>query len=176
MAEEQERSVSTIMGSETEYRFLLRRKPPLAGITPDHIQQGYLSTDPDRVVRVRQRGEHAYLTIKGRKTGATAAEFEYAIPVEDVAALLILCGDACLTKERYRVPGPDGKIWDVDIFTGRHQGLMIAEIEVAAEGEEFARPGWLDGMDVTTDPCFGNANLALLSEGELEKLLSFYRV
>lgn len=160
------------MGSETEYRFLLRRKPPLAGITPTPIKQGYLSTDPDRVVRVRQSGERAYLTIKGRKIGATAAEFEYEIPVEDAAALLILCGDACLTKDRYRVPGPDGQIWDVDLFTGRHQGLMIAEIEVAAEGTEFVRPDWLDALEVTTDPRFGNARLVSTSDEELKMMMS----
>ena len=162
------------MGRETEYRFLLRRAPSLAGIAADPIKQGYLSTDPGRVVRVRQGGERAYLTIKGRKIGATAPEFEYEIPMEDAATLLILCGDACLTKDRYRVPGPDGKIWDVDIFTGRHSGLMIAEIEVAAEGENFARPDWLGAVEITEDPRFGNARLVSVSGDELQNLLAEY--
>ncbi len=160
------------MGQETEYRFLLRTAPPVQGVAGTAIAQGYLSTDPDRVVRVRRMGEKAFLTVKGRKKGATAPEFEYEIPAADGEALLELCGEARLTKDRYALIGPDGRRWDVDFFTGRHQGLMIAEIEMPGEGVAFARPDWLDGAEITTDVRFGNANLVLLSGDEIKKLIS----
>lgn len=164
------------MGLETEYRFLLFAPPPVEGVAPQAISQGYLSTDPDRVVRVRRMGEKAFLTVKGRKKGATAPEFEYEIPAADAGALLELCGENRLTKDRYALFGPDGRRWDVDVFTGRHQGLIIAEIEVPGEGVAFTRPGWLDGVEITTDPRLGNARLVSMTGDELEKILTEYRL
>lgn len=164
------------MAQETEYRFLLRSLPPLDGARKSSIAQGYLSTTPGRVVRVRRKGSKAFLTIKGLKTGATAPEFEYKIPVQDAEFLLALCGDQCLTKDRYEVTGPDDFIWEVDVFTGRHAGLLIAEIEVPAEGTAFVRPDWLDGTDVTRDPEFGNASLVLLPDARIREMVASARV
>ncbi len=160
------------MAYETEYRFLLMTLPPLDGARKSRIAQGYLSTEPGRIVRIRQRDDQAFLTIKGLKIGATAPEYEYEIPATDAPALLALCGDQCLTKDRYEMTGPDGFIWEVDVFTGRHAGLLIAEIEVPAEGTKFVLPDWLDGRDVTHDPKFGNASLVLLSDAEIRKMIA----
>lgn len=164
------------MGQEIEYRYLLKNPPPLGAVKPHAISQGYLSTDPDRIVRVRIMDGLGFLTIKGRKIDAVSPEYEYEIPVDDAHSLLKLCGHNVLTKDRYALIGPDGMIWDVDIFTGRHQGLMIAEIELAVTGDFYDRPDWVDGPDITGDSRLGNASLVELTDEALQALLAEYAV
>lgn len=159
------------MGQEIEHRYLLSEIPDLGAAKPQAIAQGYLSTDPDRVVRVRIRDEDGFLTIKGRRTGAVAAEFEYAIPVDDARALLALCGENVLIKNRYELTGEDGFVWEVDIFTGRHDGLVIAEIELPAADTAYNVPGWLRGVDITGRTDLGNAALVQMPQAALDALL-----
>jgi adenylate cyclase len=122
------------------------------------ICQGYLCSVPSRTVRVRLAGDAGFLTIKGATDGATRAEFEYSIPLEDARSLLTLCEGPLLEKVRHRVRF-GGHWWDVDEFLGENTGLVIAEVELGDEGEHFERPPWL-GAEVTDDARYFNSNLA----------------
>jgi adenylate cyclase len=109
-------------------------------------------------VRVRIAGERAFLTIKGAAIGATRAEFEYEIPVADARQLLPLC-DGALVRKRRHVVEHAGNRWEVDEFEGDNTGLVVAELELQAAGQAFARPEWL-GREVTDDPRYYNSSLA----------------
>lgn len=124
--------------------------------------QGYLSREPERTVRVRIAGEKAFLTLKGKPPADApleTPEFEYAIPKADAEAMLKICLPGVIDKTRYRVPH-GGKIFEVDEFAGENAGLIVAEIELAHSGEDFARPAWL-GAEVTEDLRYKNANLSV---------------
>jgi adenylate cyclase len=98
------------------------------------------------------------LTIKGRTVGATRAEWEYPIPMEDAHAFLdSLCEKPLIEKRRHRIPYA-GMVWEVDEFLGENAGLVVAEIELESEHQEFSRPEWI-GEEVTQDPRYFNANL-----------------
>jgi adenylate cyclase len=122
------------------------------------LRQGYLSSQPDRIVRVRIEGGAAMLTIKGRTVGATRAEWEYPIPMKDAHAFLSdLCEKPIIEKMRYRIRH-DGMVWEVDEFMGDNAGLVVAEIELEAEDQQFSRPDWV-AEEVTHDARYFNANL-----------------
>jgi len=122
------------------------------------IRQGFLSTEKERVVRVRVAGEKAYVTIKGISKGAVRAEFEYEIPGEDAQFMLDhLCRKPLIEKTRYKVYY-EGFTWEVDEFYGDNEGLVVAEIELESEEQVFPKPEWL-GEEVTSDPRYYNANL-----------------
>lgn len=148
------------MGVEIERKFLITgdgwRQPPER---QTRFSQGYLSRDPARTVRVRLAGDKAFLTIKGATQGATRAEFEYEIPVPDAQALLDLSDGPVVEKIRHLCLH-EGMTWEVDEFLGANAGLLVAEIELASEGQDFARPQWL-GEEVTGDARYVNANLAV---------------
>lgn len=120
--------------------------------------QGYLNRAKERTVRVRIAGDVAFLTIKGLSQGATRAEFEYPIPLDDARQLLSLCEGPLIEKMRYRIEF-EGTLWEVDEFFGDNQGLVIAEVELQSEAQPFARPPWL-GQEVTHDPRYFNSNLS----------------
>lgn len=144
------------MGSEIERKFLVDPawRPPGEGV---RFTQGYLSSAPERVVRVRLEGETAKLTIKGKTRGVTRDEFEYEIPASDAPALLALCEQPVIEKHRHRIDF-DGKTWEVDVFHGDNDGLVVAELELASETEPFAVPPWAI-EEVSHDPRYYNANL-----------------
>jgi len=119
--------------------------------------QGYLNRDKARTVRVRLAGQHAWLTIKGATSGATRAEFEYAIPVADAAALLQLCDGPLIDKTRH-TQTVRNTVWEVDEFHGDNSGLVVAEVELASEEQPYDRPDWL-GEEVTHDPRYFNSAL-----------------
>lgn len=121
-------------------------------------RQGYLNRDKARTVRVRIAGEAAFLTIKGKSTGATRAEFEYPVPLDDAQALLALCDGPLIEKTRYIIEHA-GHRWEVDEFAGDNAGLVVAELELSAEDEAFDAPAWL-GPEVTLDARYFNSNLA----------------
>jgi CYTH domain-containing protein len=123
------------------------------------ICQGYLCREPSRTVRVRLAGEKGWITIKGITTGAMRSEFEYEIPAEDARSLLALCEAPLLEKRRRRIKHGE-HWWDVDEFLGDNAGLVVAEVELAAEDEPFERPPWL-GAEVTADARYFNSRLAL---------------
>ncbi len=145
------------MGIEIERKFLVRDRSVLDGLTGTEFVQGYLSTDPDRTVRVRRAGDRAFLTIKGRSVGAARPEFEYEIPVGEVDALVALCVGPPIVKTRYRIP--DGSLtWEVDVFGGENAGLVVAEIELPTEATAVTPPEWV-GLEVTDDRRYFNASL-----------------
>ncbi len=121
-------------------------------------QQGYLSAHKERVVRVRMEGAVAKLTVKGITTGVTRAEFEYEIPVEDAAVMLRdLCEHPLIEKRRH-LETYEGKTWEIDVFVGDNDGLVIAEVELTSETEPFSLPPWAI-EEVSHDPRYYNANL-----------------
>ena len=146
------------MGIEIERKFLVRDERWKALGRGVLLRQGYLSSQPDRVVRVRIEGENAMLTIKGRSKGASRGEWEYPIPLADAQAMLDqLCEKPLIEKYRYRIHH-EGMLWEVDEFLGDNAGLVVAEIELKAEDQSFIKPDWL-GMEVTQDTRYFNANL-----------------
>ncbi|TXH88722.1 MAG: CYTH domain-containing protein [Rhodoferax sp.] len=146
------------MAVEIERKFLVQGDAWRQGVTGVRYVQGYLNRDKARTVRVRIAGTQGFLTIKGESVGATRAEFEYPIPVEDAQALLALCEGPCIDKTRYRIP-VDGMAWEVDVFAGDNAGLVVAEIELPSEDAPFSRPSWL-GAEVTHDARYFNSNLS----------------
>ena len=146
------------MAVEIERKFLVTSLDMLEGIAGTELSQGYLSHSPDSTVRVRVAGDQGWLTIKGRTQGTRRLEFEYEVPPDDARALLALCQSGRIEKTRYRVPA-NSHIWEVDVFHGDNDGLVVAEIELADEREDFARPPWL-GQEVTDDPRYFNSALS----------------
>lgn len=153
------------MPVEIERRFLVAPgawHPASPGVA---IRQGYLTTTPECVVRVRLIETKAWLTIKGLTRGARRSEFEYAIPVDDAAAMLAeFCGDRVLEKVRHSETWGE-RHWVVDRFLGRNSGLVMAEIELPGETAPFAHPPWL-GTEVTNRPEYTNASLAVRPYGD----------
>jgi adenylate cyclase len=145
------------MAVEIERKFLVRPGwvPRDAG---DHIRQGYIAASPECSVRVRTRGDRAYLTIKGPTVGFSRAEFEYSIPLADAVELLTQLCTAVVEKHRYlEVHGPH--TWEVDVFHGANDGLVLAEVEMQTEADAITLPPWA-GIEVTTDPRYRNSRLA----------------
>ncbi|BCU07128.1 CYTH domain-containing protein [Allochromatium tepidum] len=123
------------------------------------LVQGYLTEDARTTVRVRIRGETAWLTLKGASRGISRLEFEYPIPVDDAETLLReLAVSPLIEKTRYRVPHA-GHLWELDVFAGANAGLVLAELELERVDEAFERPDWL-GAEVSDDPRYFNVNLA----------------
>ena len=146
------------MGKEIERKYLVKLEawtPEGAGI---HFKQGYLNSQKERVVRVRIEGDKAKLTIKGLTKGVTRSEFEYTIPVEDAGLLLDnLCEQPLIDKHRHKEVH-FGKTWEIDVFHGENEGLVVAEIELASEDEKIECPAWV-GAEVSNDPRYFNSNL-----------------
>ena len=146
------------MAKEIERKYLVRDdawKPHGDGI---HFKQGYLNSQKERVVRVRIEGTKAKLTIKGLTTGVTRSEFEYPLPVEDAAILLDqLCEQPLIDKHRH-VEQHGGRTWEIDVFHGDNDGLVVAEIELKSENDKLELPPWL-GPEVSSDPRYFNSNL-----------------
>jgi adenylate cyclase len=124
------------------------------------IVQAYLSSNPERTVRIRIKENKAYLTIKGKgnASGTTRLEWETEIPVQDAEKLLHICEESSVDKTRYEVK-VGHHTYEVDIFTGENDGLILAEIELQSEKEAFEKPSWL-GEEVTNDERYYNAYLS----------------
>jgi adenylate cyclase len=148
------------MAFETERKFLvaadLWAKEPIPEGT--RIVQGYLCDNETGVVRVRVMGSSAFITIKGRNTGITRAEFEFPVPLADAREMLDQLSPPVVSKTRYVIPFR-GKNWEVDVFEGANAGLILAEIELGSEDEIFERPAWA-GEEVSHDHRYYNAWLA----------------
>jgi adenylate cyclase len=146
------------MPQEIERKFLVKNASYKTLGKGEYIHQGFLSTTKERVVRVRIRGEKAWLTIKGITQGASRAEFEYEVPLADAQFMLEqLCEKPTIEKHRYIVPFA-GFTWEIDEFHGENDGLVIAEIELPSEDAIFDLPSWV-GAEVTSDARYYNANL-----------------
>lgn len=146
------------MAIEIERKFLVLNDAWREGAAPSRIVQGFLSRDPERIVRVRLWEDEAFLTVKGKGSGLSRVEVEVAIPVEEARQLLPLCPPPLIEKTRHLVTW-SGHLWEIDEFHGENEGLIIAEVELAAEDECFERPPWL-GREVSDDFRYSNAALS----------------
>lgn len=144
---------------EIERKFLVTGDFTREATNVTHIVQGYISSEPERTVRVRLRNEEGFLTIKGSsdEKGISRYEFEQPIAFADAVELLKLCEPGMIDKERYLIPKGE-HTWEVDVFHGENEGLVIAEIELQAEDELFERPAWL-GTEVSRDRRYYNSML-----------------
>jgi adenylate cyclase len=124
------------------------------------IAQGYLSSHPERTVRVRIKGDKGYLTIKGKgnESGVSRFEWEKEIPLDDAKKLLLLCEKGVIHKTRYNIK-KGNHTFEVDVFHDENNGLIIAEIELNNEEEIFEKPKWL-GKEVTNNENYYNAFLS----------------
>ncbi len=147
------------MGIEIERKFLVDKN--ILNELSDGIEviQAYLPSSSHTSVRIRvTNNKKAFLSIKGKNTGAIRAEYEYPIPAHEAREIIdTLCEKPPIEKTRYELKYK-GHIWEIDVFEGENKGLIIAEIELEAENEIFARPDWL-GDEVTFDKRYYNVNL-----------------
>jgi adenylate cyclase len=146
---------------EIERKFLVRSTLfKKQAFSQNRIKQGYLSSVPERTVRIRLKGDHAYITIKGasNKGGVSRFEWEKEISVDEAETLLLLCEPGVINKTRFEVK-VGHHIYAVDEFYGGNSGLLLAEIELQSEGEAFEKPNWL-GQEVTHDSRYYNSNLS----------------
>ena len=125
------------------------------------IIQGFLNTYPERTVRVRLKDQKGYLTVKGPSSedGLSRFEWEQDISEDDARALLDLCVQSVIDKTRYEVQSGN-HVFEVDVFGGRNEGLILAEVELKSEDEEFISPDWL-GEEVTGIPKYYNSQLSI---------------
>ena len=125
------------------------------------IIQAFLSTDPDRTLRVRCIGPHGFLTLKGRSSedGTTRREWEYEIPLQEAEEIMDLCITTPIEKTRYQVE-VGRHTFEVDEFFGMNEGLILAEVELSSSEEAFEKPAWL-GAEVTGDVKYYNSELSL---------------
>ena len=147
------------MAQEIEKKFLVAGEFKESAKKATRITQGYLSSVPERTVRVRVKGEKGYITVKGigNDSGASRFEWEKEIPVEDVKALLEICEPGVIDKTRYLVK-VGTHTFEVDEFYGDNEGLTVAEVELSDENEAFDKPSWL-GEEVTGDAKYYNSML-----------------
>ena len=129
-------------------------------VRKNYIAQGYLNSTPERTVRVRIKGETGYLTIKGKsnETGLSRFEWEKEIALAEAKALLLLCEKGIIEKNRYEVKVGE-HLFEVDEFFGENEGLLIAEVELQSESENFEKPNWL-GNEVTQDQRYYNSYIS----------------
>lgn len=148
------------MALEIERKFLVD-KSKWSNIEKNNktfIKQGYILTDPNKIIRIRQTSSKSFITIKGLNVGATRHEYEYEIPSEDAEELIDKFSVTSISKIRYII-NLKNKKWEVDEFLGENEGLIIAEIELRDEDEEFELPDWV-GAEVTWDEKYYNSNLS----------------
>lgn len=146
------------MAKEIERKFLLKNEDWKSQVDKSFaLKQGYLSTNPERSVRVRIKGEKGILTIKGITKGISRLEYEYEIPIQDAIELLNLCEQPIIEKVRYIVI--DDKLkWEIDIFEGINKGLQLAEVELESEDQRIKIPSWIE-REVTSDKRYYNSSL-----------------
>ena len=147
------------MANEIERKFLVKGEFKNLASKETRIVQGYLSSVPERTVRVRIKSDKGFITIKGigSASGATRYEWEKEIPYSEVEELLKICEPGVIDKTRYLVK-VDNHTFEVDEFYGENKGLTVAEIELGSESEEFVKPEWL-GEEVTGNTKYYNSML-----------------
>jgi len=122
------------------------------------IKQGYIVVDSDKTIRIRTKNDYAFITIKGKSVNSTRLEYEYEIPLKEANEILSLFSLGGISKTRYEVFNKD-KLWEIDVFHDENDGLIIAEIELSHESEEFELPDWITD-EVTKDQRYYNSYLA----------------
>ena len=147
------------MAKEIERKFLVNEQinKYLSNDNAHFCSQTYITSDSEKIVRARILGNKGFLTIKSKVTGITRHEFEYEIPITDAQQLIKLFGHNVIEKKRYLIPYKN-HTWEVDVFSGLNQGLIVAEIELESEQEQFELPAWID-KEVTGELKYYNNNL-----------------
>lgn len=147
------------MSFEIERKFLVDGDFKPYAVKQEHIVQGYLSSHPERSVRVRIKENEAYITIKGvtNDSGLSRYEWEKEIPVSEAMDLINLCEPGVIDKTRYYIPN-GSLFFEVDEFHGENEGLVMAELELKTETQDYLRPDWL-GKEVTGDTRYYNSSL-----------------
>jgi adenylate cyclase len=128
-------------------------------LSSSRIVQGYIAQTGAATVRVRIKGDAAYLTLKGRSAGIARSEFEYEIPVPDAEAMLAEMAEGPVIDKVRHLIDVDGHVWELDVFAGDNAGLVMAEVELRSDHEAFTVPDWA-GLDVSDDSRYYNVNLA----------------
>ncbi len=146
------------MGIEIERKFLVHADRLPALPPGERIVQGYVPTLNRVTVRIRLRGNRAWLTLKGPTTGIRRSEFEYEIPMTDAEAMLAeLCQGGVIDKTRHEILHA-GERWELDVFAGANAGLLLAELELADEQQGVVLPDWV-AEDVSADLRYSNQAL-----------------
>ncbi|SNR17571.1 CYTH domain-containing protein [Tenacibaculum jejuense] len=151
------------MSVEIERKFLVKDNRFINEASKKvYIKQGFLNSDKERVVRVRLKDDQGFLTIKGKSnaSGTTRFEWEKEIPKTEAEDLFNLCEKGIIEKYRYLVI-IDNHTYEVDEFLGDNLGLIVAEIELSSENENFVKPDWLD-KEVTGETKYYNSNISKL--------------
>ncbi|WP_369752935.1 CYTH domain-containing protein [Flavobacterium sp. WC2409] len=146
---------------EIERKFLVTSEAfKKEAFTQNRIKQGYLSSVPQRTVRVRTKGDRAFMTVKGvsNSSGMSRFEWEKEISIDEATKLLELCEKGIIDKTRFEVK-VDNHTFEIDEFHGENEGLIMAEIELTSENENFEKPYWL-GQEVTNDKRYYNSYLS----------------
>ena len=157
------------MGVEIERKFLVKEdwKKVTEGCESFRIRQGYLCRDSNCTVRIRIARNKGILTVKGKSESLARPEYEYEIDLIEAEELMAMTSGSIIEKTRYYVR-VHGKTWELDVFDGENEGLIVAELELHEENEEFDMPGWA-GEEVTDDNRYGNASLARYPYKEWKK-------
>jgi CYTH domain-containing protein len=147
------------MATETERKFIVKGEFRHLAVREIKIIQAYLLLDREKTMRIRIADDKAFLTIKTRARANTISrnEWEFQIPLKDAEEMMKICIPGRIFKTRYIIPSGKHKI-EVDVFHEKNEGLVIAEIELASDDEEYFKPDWL-GEEVTGQPQYYNANL-----------------
>jgi adenylate cyclase len=149
------------MPTEIERKFLVDHKKWDGFIKPvgKLYKQGYILSEERRTVRIRVTNDAAYITLKGASTGISRSEYEYTIPVNEGNEILDNFATSLIQKTRYNIEYA-GHTWEVDVFTGDNNGLIVAEIELQNEDEQFEKPEWV-GQEVSHDNRYANSSLSV---------------
>ena len=148
------------MAIEIERKFLIKEKPFSIAKRSLKINQGYIINEKSKVIRVREKGDDYFLTIKGNNIGISRLEYDFPISKEDAKELIFhFCKTTLIEKTRHYIEHK-GHTWEVDEFHGKNTGLIVAEIELESEDEKFEIPDWV-GEEVTQDDRYYNMNLAI---------------
>ena len=147
------------MNTEIERKFLVDISKWQKLEKPEGLicRQTYLSSDPEKVIRLRTLGKKGFITLKGKLKGLTRAEYEYEIPLTEANEMIDLFGTNIIEKTRYYI-NYKNKLWEVDEFEGLNKGLLIAEIELGSEDETIEIPDWLE-KEVSHEMKYYNSNL-----------------
>ena len=129
---------------EIERKFLVKEQlwEAIEKPSPSRIVQAYLVNSAEKTVRIRIKGTKGFLTIKGPTQGISRSEFEYEIPLKDAEELISTFAEKVIEKFRYEISFKN-HLWEVDVFTGKLEGLYLAEIELNSEDEHFELPEWV---------------------------------
>ncbi len=147
------------MAIEIERKYLVKSPPLHLAEKRLHIKQGYIVNDQKQVIRVREKGDEYFLTIKGNQIGISRLEYDFPISKKDANELISnFCRDTIIEKTRHYLRFKD-HIWEIDEFHKKNQGLVVAEIELNSENENFELPSWVE-KEVTSEKKYYNMNLA----------------